>query len=260
MTADANAENATSIIESAGVAVRKEPVRKPRVFAAKPGSQLRHGGTGDGGGGRRASYEWQFSTDGGKTWVSAPSTLQAKTTVTGLSAGTTVEFRFKSVVKAGGATGALPGRAPREVGATALGSPVAAGRAGGRLLSDLVPVPGHPSICPGQGAWIARAWKCLSPTLAHPLRRRDTQEVLLFLEPTDVTIEILKDIRDEVRQTRTDLSAAQRGLSRRPSSNPRYARRPPSRTWQLAVNRMTGVMRASHDLRPRWTSNKDIAE
>jgi hypothetical protein len=27
---------------------------------------------------RRASYEWQDSADGGKTWVSAPSTLQAK--------------------------------------------------------------------------------------------------------------------------------------------------------------------------------------
>ena len=33
--------------------------------------------------------------------MSAPSTLQAKTTVTGLTAGTTVAFRFKSVVKAG---------------------------------------------------------------------------------------------------------------------------------------------------------------
>ncbi|HEX8792060.1 MAG TPA: hypothetical protein VF765_13990 [Polyangiaceae bacterium] len=30
------------------------------------------------------AYEWQYSTDGGKTWVMAPSTLQAKTTVTGL--------------------------------------------------------------------------------------------------------------------------------------------------------------------------------
>jgi len=34
---------------------------------------------------RRASYEWGSSTDGGKTWVSLPVTLQAKTIVTGLS-------------------------------------------------------------------------------------------------------------------------------------------------------------------------------
>jgi hypothetical protein len=33
--------------------------------------------------------------------VSVPSTLRARTTVTGLTPGSTVEFRFKSVVKAG---------------------------------------------------------------------------------------------------------------------------------------------------------------
>ena len=99
--ADANAENAASIIESAGVAVRKMPARKPRVFAAKPGT---NSGTVElitAAAGRRASYEWQYSADGGKTWVTVPSTLQARTTVTGLTPGSTVEFRFKSVVKAG---------------------------------------------------------------------------------------------------------------------------------------------------------------
>jgi hypothetical protein len=35
--ADANVENGASIIESAGVGVRKVPVRTPRVFEAKPG-------------------------------------------------------------------------------------------------------------------------------------------------------------------------------------------------------------------------------
>jgi hypothetical protein len=51
--------------------------------------------------GRRASYEWQYSTDGGKTWVMAPSTLQAKTTVTGLTPGATVDFRYRPVTKTG---------------------------------------------------------------------------------------------------------------------------------------------------------------
>jgi hypothetical protein len=51
--------------------------------------------------GKRASYEWQYSVDGGKTWVAAPATLQAKTSVAGLAAGTTVQFRYLAVTKAG---------------------------------------------------------------------------------------------------------------------------------------------------------------
>ena len=50
---------------------------------------------------RRASYEWQYSTDGGKTWVTAPVTLQSKTTLLGLPAGTTVMFRSRAVTKVG---------------------------------------------------------------------------------------------------------------------------------------------------------------
>jgi hypothetical protein len=41
------------------------------------------------------------TTDGGKTWVITPATLQAKTTVTGLTPGATVEFRYRSVTKTG---------------------------------------------------------------------------------------------------------------------------------------------------------------
>ena len=85
-----------------------------------------------------------------------------------------------------------------------------------------------------------KSLKSLSPTLAHPLRRGDTQEVSL-LEPTDVTIEILKDIRNEVRQTRTDLSEHIDGLSRRVvESEIRTA----TAIADLAgaVNQMTGVL------------------
>jgi hypothetical protein len=49
----------------------------------------------------RASYEWEYSSDGGKTWSPAPPSLQAKTTVTGLAAGTSVQFRYRAVTKAG---------------------------------------------------------------------------------------------------------------------------------------------------------------
>ncbi len=50
---------------------------------------------------RRASYEWQYSNDGGKTWVQAPSTLQTKTTITGLTPSATIVFRYRAVTKVG---------------------------------------------------------------------------------------------------------------------------------------------------------------
>jgi len=48
---------------------------------------------------RRASYEWQSSLDGGKTWTILPTTLQAKTTVSGLTLGATVMFRSRPVTR-----------------------------------------------------------------------------------------------------------------------------------------------------------------
>jgi hypothetical protein len=100
-SADANVENAASMIQSAGLAVKKTPVRAPRVFAAKPGlvsgsvTLVTHAAA------RRASYEWQYSTDAAKTWLAAPSTLQSKTTIPGLTPGATVAFRFRPVTKKG---------------------------------------------------------------------------------------------------------------------------------------------------------------
>jgi hypothetical protein len=100
-TADANVENGASIISSAGVAVRKTVVHPPRVFAAKPGPVTGTARLVAASAGHRASYEWEYSTDGGKTWLTTPVTLQAKTTVVGLAAGTTVQFRYRPVTKAG---------------------------------------------------------------------------------------------------------------------------------------------------------------
>lgn len=106
--ADTNPEVGPSIIESAAMAVKKVPVRPPRVFSAKPGAvsgtvkvvapQAAH----------RASYEWQQSNDGGKTWIDLPPTLQAKMTVTGLTPGSSVEFRYRAVTKTGAADWSLP--------------------------------------------------------------------------------------------------------------------------------------------------------
>jgi hypothetical protein len=106
--ADATPENAPSIIESAGLAIKKTPVRAPRVFAAKQatvsGSIKLIAPTA----GLRAAYLWQYSTDGGKTWLDVSPTLQAKTTVTGLPSATTVQFRYRSVIKGGASDWSAP--------------------------------------------------------------------------------------------------------------------------------------------------------
>ena len=99
--ADATPENGATIIQRAGIPVRKATVRATRVFGAKAGPVTGSAKLTATIAARRASYEWEYSADGGKTWVSAPSTLQAKTTVTGLPVGTSVLFRYKSVTKTG---------------------------------------------------------------------------------------------------------------------------------------------------------------
>jgi hypothetical protein len=99
--ADANVETGATVIQSAGVAVKKTPVQKPRVFVAEQGAISGSAKLVAASAGRRASYEWQYSLDGGKTWVIAPASLQAKTTVVGLTPGATVEFRYRPVIKTG---------------------------------------------------------------------------------------------------------------------------------------------------------------
>ena len=100
-TADANMENGAAIIQSAGVNVRKPAVRAPRTFEAKAGAVSGSVKLVAASAARRASYEWQYSTDGGKTWQVAPVTLQAKTTISGLAPGATVTFRYRGVTKTG---------------------------------------------------------------------------------------------------------------------------------------------------------------
>ncbi len=46
-------------------------------------------------------HSWQYSTDGGKTWIDAPQTTKATTTITGLTPGVTVMYRQRAVTKAG---------------------------------------------------------------------------------------------------------------------------------------------------------------
>jgi hypothetical protein len=99
--ADASPEQAAAIIQSSGLAVRKTPVHTARTFTAEQGSlsgQVKLTATSAG---HRASYQWEYSVDGGKTWITAPATLQAKTTIGGIAAGTSAQFRYKPVTKTG---------------------------------------------------------------------------------------------------------------------------------------------------------------
>ncbi len=108
VVADANPDTAVSVIESAGMGVRKPRARKPRVFDVKPGAVSGSAELTAAVASRRASYEWETSTDGGKTWVLARSTLQARATVTGLTPGASVQFRYRPVTKAGEGDWSVP--------------------------------------------------------------------------------------------------------------------------------------------------------
>ncbi len=99
--ADANTETGTSIIESAAIAVKKTGVRKPRVFAAVAGAVSGSARLVAPSAGARAFYEWQYSVDAGKTWAAAPGTMQAKTTIAGLTPGASVQFRYRPGTKSG---------------------------------------------------------------------------------------------------------------------------------------------------------------
>ena len=99
--ADADAENGAAIIGSSGFPLRKMPVHKPRILAVKPGTMSGSVEVIAPPVARRASYEWQYSLDGGKTWVEASPSLQAKQTITGLPVGSSVQLRYRGVLKTG---------------------------------------------------------------------------------------------------------------------------------------------------------------
>ena len=105
--ADPNAENGPAIIQSAGIAVKKTATRKPRVFAALAGAVSGTVKIVAPSAGHRSSYDWQYSTDG-KTWMDLATTLQAKTTLTGQTPGTVLQFRYRPVTKTGAGDWSVP--------------------------------------------------------------------------------------------------------------------------------------------------------
>ena len=70
------------------------------------------------------------------------------------------------------------------------------------------------------------------------------------MEPTDITIEILKDIRNEIHETGQEIDETR---GRALSSHRRRRFRTSTAITEAAgtVHDLTEVLRASHDLRPR---------
>ncbi len=98
--ADNNPSNAAQIIKSAGMGI------KQKGSYTRPEFNVTHGKVSGTialvvkAVGKRASYEWQMSTDA-KTWTNLPNTLTCKTSVDGLIPGTTYYFRYNTVTKSG---------------------------------------------------------------------------------------------------------------------------------------------------------------
>jgi len=106
--ADGTPEQAAAIITSAGLRARTRTAPTKPPFAVTFGSVSGSARLVAKAAGARAAYDWEYSVDGGKTWTGVPTTLQAKTVVTGLPVATTVMFRFRAVIKGGAADWSQP--------------------------------------------------------------------------------------------------------------------------------------------------------
>ncbi len=93
-------ELAPAVIQSAGMASRKVTPHSKPALSAKHGSVSGTVNLMAKAAARTAAYEWSYSTDQ-KTWTALPSTLEAKTGVAGLTAGTTYYFRVQPLTRDG---------------------------------------------------------------------------------------------------------------------------------------------------------------
>jgi hypothetical protein len=106
--ADASPESAASIIESAGLHVHKPTAYEKPRFHARPGRVSGSVGVTAESVRGQAYYEWQYSVDGGTTWIDLPTTFRSKITVSGLTVGRTASFRFRPVTREGKANWSQP--------------------------------------------------------------------------------------------------------------------------------------------------------
>jgi hypothetical protein len=99
--ADADPANAAAIIVNSGLRTRRESTRRKAFFSVKPGRVSRSLVAEIRSFAKRASYEWEISLDGGKTWIRVRTTLQTKTVITDLPLGKFVQVRCRPVTKSG---------------------------------------------------------------------------------------------------------------------------------------------------------------
>ncbi len=99
--ADTDLDNAVAIIQSAGLSVKKHAVRVKADLSVKPGKLPGEALLEAKAAAARASYDWQYSADQ-KTWTPLATTLVAKTSVSGLTAGTTYWFRHRVLTQKDG--------------------------------------------------------------------------------------------------------------------------------------------------------------
>jgi hypothetical protein len=99
--ADENPDFAVGIIRSAGLSIAARGNKPKAALGVLPGRVSGSVRLVVKAVAKVASYEWQLSNDAGKTWVGLPKTLQAKTTVSGLTQGLTYGFRFRATTRPG---------------------------------------------------------------------------------------------------------------------------------------------------------------
>ncbi len=98
---NADPANGATIAQDAGMQLRKVPTRNKPLLALNKGATT---GTvkavAKATKGAKAN-EWQYSLDGGKTWIDVPPTTKANTSIQNLTPGSTVSIRQRVLTKAG---------------------------------------------------------------------------------------------------------------------------------------------------------------
>ena len=98
---NADPGNAQSLAQDAGMALRAQPAHSKPPLAVKAGAVSGSVNVVAKATAGAKQNQWQYSTDGGKTWIDAPPTTKAKTTVANLTPGVTVTVRQRVFTKAG---------------------------------------------------------------------------------------------------------------------------------------------------------------
>jgi hypothetical protein len=98
--ASANPAQASTIAQDAAMALRKTPTHHKSDLSVKAVASGSVKVVAKALKGAKAN-DFQYSTDGGKTWIAVPTSTRASTTITGLVPGTTVTYRHRPITKTG---------------------------------------------------------------------------------------------------------------------------------------------------------------